>query len=90
MPTSGKEKVQAAISVTERVLADIRSAARRIDRAEADATPNSEGVLTNPLDVATDCEKIAADLMRAATLVREANWPLDSDYYDAPGIDIPA
>jgi hypothetical protein len=84
------EKVQAAISLTEKVLADIRSAARRIDRLEADARANAEGVLTSPQDVAADCQNIAADLMRAAARIRETAWPSDGDYYEAPGIDIPA
>lgn len=90
MPTSGKDKVQAAISITEKVIADIRSAGRRIERAEADAMPNAEGVLTNPSDVAADCENVAADLMRAAQRIREAAWPADTDYYETPGLDIPA
>ena len=90
MPTSGRDKVQAAMSVTEKVIADIRSAGRRLDRMEADAIPNAEGVLTNPLETAADCENIAADLMRAAARIREAAWPVDSDYYETPGLDIPA
>lgn len=90
MPTSGKEKVQAAVSVSEKVIADVRSAGRRIARVEADTMPNAEGVLTNPQEIAADCETIAADLMRAAARIREAAWPLDSDYYESPGLDIPA
>lgn len=90
MPTSGKEKVQAAISATDKIIADIRSAGRRISRVETDAMPNAEGVLTNPGEIAADCENIAADLMRAAARIREAAWPLDSDYYETPGLDIPA
>lgn len=76
--------------MTERLMADIRSAARRIERMEADVTPNGEGVLTNPQDVAADCEIIAADLTRAAARIRETAWPSPSDYYETPGLDIPA
>jgi hypothetical protein len=87
---SGREKVEAAVSATQRVLADIGSAARRIERMEADVLPNAEGVLTNPQEVAAYCETIAGDLMRAAARIKEAAWPTDADYYEAPGIDIPA
>jgi hypothetical protein len=89
MPT-GREKVQAAAALTQKILADISSAARRIDRMEADAAPNAEGVLTSPQEVASYCENVAADLVRAAARIREAAWPVESDYYEAPGLDIPA
>jgi hypothetical protein len=90
MPLSGREKVEAAATVSHRVLADIGSAARRIERMEADVLPNTEGVLTNPEEVAAYCETIASDLMRAAARIREAAWPSSSDYYETPGLDIPA
>jgi hypothetical protein len=90
MATSGREKVQAASVVTDRVLADIRSASSRIDRLEADAMPNAEGVLTNPLEVAEYCENVAADLIRAGKLIRETAWPSDKDYYEGEGLEISA
>lgn len=82
--------MQAAIAVTEKVMADIRSAARRMERMEADVMPNAAGVLTSPQEVASYCESVAADLTRAAALIRGAAWPTDSDYYETPGLDIPA
>jgi hypothetical protein len=72
MPTSRREKVEAAASLTQKVLADISSAARRMDRMETDAVPNAEVVLTSPQEVASYCENIAADLVRAAARIREA------------------
>ncbi len=90
MATTGRERVLAAVAATEKIVGSIRSAARRIERLEADMMPNAEGVLLDPQDIAAYCETVANDLTQAAKQIREMSWPTESDYYGDRGIDIPA
>jgi len=90
MATNGRERVLAAIAATEKIMGSIRSAARRMERLEADVMPNAEGVLTDPQEIAAYCETVAGDLTQAAKLIRGTRWPLESDYYGEGGVDIPA
>jgi hypothetical protein len=90
MATTGRERVLAAVSTTDQVMASIRSAARRMERLEADVMANAEGVLMDPQDVAAYCEKVADDLEQAAQVIRGSSWPQDSDYYGDISADIPA
>jgi ubiquinone biosynthesis protein UbiJ len=90
MATNGRERVLAAIAATERIMGSIRSAARRMERLEADVMTNEEGVLIDPQDIAAYCETVGDDLTQAARLIRETGWPLESDYYGDGGVDIPA
>ncbi|HUK19099.1 MAG TPA: hypothetical protein VLW65_21910 [Bryobacteraceae bacterium] len=90
MATTGRERVLAAMAATEKIMGSIRSAARRMERIESDVMPNAEGVLIDPQDIAGYCETVADDLTNAAKMIRTTSWPLDSDYYDDRGVDIPA
>jgi len=78
------------MAATEKIMGSIRSAARRMERIESDVMPNAEGVLIDPQDIAGYCETVADDLTNAAKMIRTTSWPLDSDYYDDRGVDIPA
>jgi hypothetical protein len=85
---TGKEKVRAAVVVTEQARAAIRSAARRMERLESDLMANAEGVLMDPLDIASYCETVSQDLTNAARTIRAASWPQEDDYYNDDIADI--
>lgn len=63
------DKVQTAAAATKQILELLQSAARRMERLEADTSTNSHCVLVDPQEIAVYCRAVAGDLTNAANLI---------------------